>query len=267
MLGSLVCRQEHFESAWYRDWISRLKWTPKPGNPHYDRKPWEFAAVAATLHERGKLVPGATGLGFIVGTEPLPSLFASFGVRVVATDLDASKATSRIWRRTQQHGDSREALFREDLVDREAFERHVAFSTADMNGAWAWEPASFDFVWSCCAFEHTGSLERGIDFVLRSSRLLKPGGVGVHTTEFNCSSNDKTVTRGAGVIYRQRDIEELDRRLRREGRALAKPDFWAGDGEYDRLYDTPPYFTSGKQHVKLEIDGYISTSMLVTVVN
>lgn len=89
----------------------------------------------------------------------------------------------------------------------------------------------------------------------------------MHTTEFNCSSNDATVKRGPGVIYRQRDIEELDHRLRREGRALAQPDFWPGEGEYDRIYDTPPYFTSGKQHVKLEIDGFISTSMLVTVVN
>jgi Methyltransferase domain len=244
-----------------------MKWAQTPERPRYDRKPWEFAAVAQTLYERGKLVPGAIGLGFAVGTEPLPSLFASLGVRVVATDLDSSAATSKIWRRTQQHGDSRDALLHENLVDRETFERQVEFAFADMNGAWPWEPGSFDFVWSCCAFEHTGSLERGIDFVLRSSRLLKPGGLGVHTTEFNCSSNEKTVSRGPGVIYRQRDIEALDHRLRREGRALAKPDFWPGDDEHDRIYDTPPYFTSGKQHVKLEIDGYVSTSMLVTVVN
>lgn len=267
MLGSIVCRQEQFESEWYRAWEARMKWIPKPEGPRYERKPWEFAAVAQTLEERGVLKPGARGLGFAVGTEPLPSLFAARGVSVVATDLDARSAVSKVWRRTNQHGDSRESLYRADLIDRAAFEANVAFTFADMNGAWPWPDGSFDFVWSCCAFEHLGSLERGLNFVLRSSRLLKPGGVGAHTTEFNCTSNDATVTKGPGVIYRQRDIEALDRRLRMEGRALARPDFWPGDGEYDRLYDKPPYFCAGRQHIKLEIDGYISTSMLLTVVN
>jgi SAM-dependent methyltransferase len=265
MLGSIVCRQEQFEEPWYREWETRMGLNPKPGDPVLNRKPWEFAAVAQTLRERGMLEPGKRGLGFAVGTEPLPSLFASFGVEVVATDLQPRSRTARIWRRSNQHGDCAQALFKPDLIEQAAFDQRVCFMFVDMNGRWPWKDGSFDFVWSCCAFEHLGSLAAGLRFVERAAKLLRPGGVAAHTTEYNCSSNEGTVEKGPGVIYRRRDIERLDHRLRSGGRCLACPDFWVGDGEHDRRFDIPPYFSGGRQHVKLEIDGYVATSMLVTV--
>jgi SAM-dependent methyltransferase len=267
MLDSVVCRFEHFTQPWYQQWAGAIGYYPSTSIPTYARKPWEYAAVLQTLHERGLLHAGARGLGFAVGTEPLPSYFAKLGVDVVATDLHDSRRTAKIWSRSKEHSASAEDLFRGDLVSREAFDAHVRFQYADMNAGLPFPERSFDFVWSCCAFEHLGGLAAGLRFVERSARLLKPGGVGVHTTEYNCSSNDRTVSRGPGVLYRRRDIEELDRRLRLAGRCLAKMDFWPGDHEYDRLYDTPPYAQSNeRQHVKLLIDGYVCTSMLVTVV-
>jgi SAM-dependent methyltransferase len=262
MLGSIVCRQEHFDADWYRAWMTRLKL--EDHMPRLHRKPWEFAAVAQTLEERGFLRPGARGLGFAVGTEPLASIFASYGVHVVATDLDSRSRVAKIWSRSNEHSDSKESLYKPDLVARDVFDANVEFGFADMNGTWPWPEGSFDFVWSCCAFEHTGSLEHGMRFVLRSSRLLKPGGIGVHTTEFNCSSNERTLTRGSDVIYRRRDLEELDGRLRDEGRALAHPDYWPGDGEFDRVFAKPP-FGPTVPHVKLLMGKYISTSVLITV--
>ena len=267
MLGSVVCRFEHFESDWYQRWAPEICGERTPDQQRYHRKPWEFASVAQTLFERGKLVEGMRGLGFAVGTEPMSSFFASRGIDVVATDLDARAGIAKVWRRTGQHGDSRDDLLIPRLVDRERFDRHVRFEFADMNGPWKWPEGSFDFIWSCCAFEHLGSLENGLDFVRRSARLLKPGGVAAHTTEYNVSSNDRTVRRGGGVLYRRRDIEELDRRLRIDTRCLAEMDFRAGEHEYDRLYDLQPSNRHGRQHVKLLIDGYVSTSMLITVVN
>jgi SAM-dependent methyltransferase len=266
VLNSVVCRFEHWDTGWYRRWEAEMAFQRKPGEPQYHRKLWEFAAVAQSLDERAKLRDGMRGLGFAVGTEPLPSLFAKYGCEVVATDLQPTRSASRVWRRTSQHGDSRADLFRDAIVDRETFDRAVHFEFADMNGTWPWPPGSFDFVWSCCAFEHLGSLERGMRFVRRSAQLLRPGGIAVHTTEFNVTSDGKTVSRGPGVIYRRRDVEELDRQLRCDGRCLARMDFWPGDHEYDRLYDKPPYYSHGTQHVKLEIDGFVCTSMLITVV-
>jgi hypothetical protein len=106
-------------------------------------------------------------------------------------------------------------------------------------------------VWSSCALEHLGSLEEGINFVVNSSRLLKSGGIGVHTTEFNVASNNSTLTGGPNVIYRKRDIEELDYILRKQGMCLEEMDFRAGITPDDRQYDVPPYYVQGRQHIKL----------------
>ena len=270
MLGSVVCRFEHFKTDWYGRWYDALRLAPRPEDPPYHRKMWEYCAVAQTLSERGKLQPGMRALGFAVGVEPLPSLFALHGVDVLATDIVPTSTMGKVWGRVNQHPRSADDLYRDAIVDRSTFDARVRFEFADMNGRWPFEEGSFDFVWSCCAFEHLGNLERGMRFVQRSSKLLKKGGIGVHTTEYNCSSNDATVTRGKGVIYRRRDIEELDRRLRVEKRCLAKMDFDPGDHEYDRNYDTLPYHpldTPGQQHVKLYFDGFVATSMLPTILN
>lgn len=239
---------------------------PEPGEPDYHRKPWEWAAITQALVERGALREGARGVGFAVGTEPVVSLFASLGAHVIATDLPPQNRASQIWRRAAQHGDSKEDLFVERLVDRERFGSHVEFAFADMNKAWDLPEHSFDFVWSSCALEHLGGLEAGMRFVERSMRLLKPGGIAAHTTEYNVGSNHETVTRGPGVIYRQQDIELLDRRLRRAGACLAPLDFEAGDHEYDRLFDFAPFYSHGRQHIKLLIDGHVATSMLLVVI-
>lgn len=285
LLGSTVCRFEHFLSGWYMRWapvaerdipsglpgIGAYRPRPKPpgvGGPTYNRKAWEWCAVTQALWERGKLVPGARGLGFAVGNEPMASMFASFGVDVDATDLDPALGRSGDWSSTEQHANSIEALYKPYAVDRELFDAHVRFGYADMSGEWSFPEASYDFIWSCCSLEHLGSLSAGVLFLIRSARLLKPGGIAVHTTEYNVSSNTATVETGPSVIYRRQDIEEIDRILRREGRCLAKMDFDPGEHEYDRLYDVPPYFhIPGRQHVKLLLDGHVSTSYLLIVLN
>jgi hypothetical protein len=70
------------------------------------------------------------------------------------------------------------------------------------------EHGAYDFLWSSCALEHLGSLDAGLDFVVNAMDLLKPGGTAIHTTEFNLSSDDETLTSGPCVIYRRRDIDD-----------------------------------------------------------
>jgi hypothetical protein len=270
VLGSVVCRFEHFNSDWYQRWYDAMHLAPRSDDPPYHRKLWEYCAVAQALWERGKLQPGMRALGFAVGIEPLPSLFASLGVDVIATDIEPRSSMAQVWGRAGEHPRSPDDLYNEKIVDRAAFDKHVALKYADMNREWPFvEEGSLDFVWSCCAFEHLGSLERGVQFLLRSSKLLKKGGVAVHTTEYNVTSNTRTVTRGKGVIYRRCDIEEIDRRLRYDKRCLAAMDFDPGEHEYDRYYDKFPYqplATPGQQHLKLYFDGFVATSMLLTIV-
>src|SRR6266542_2731592 len=88
-LHSCPCTQEQLESPTFRWWIEQV------GLGHgLHRKLWEFAYVAQALYERGVLGPGKRGLGFAVGQEPLPALFASRGCTIVASDLHTEKVSA-----------------------------------------------------------------------------------------------------------------------------------------------------------------------------
>jgi SAM-dependent methyltransferase len=253
--------------GWYVRWAEILKLEPDSltldgSVRNISRKAWEWCAIAAVLEERAMLEAGRTGLGFAVGNEPLPSAFARHGVSVLGTDLASDEAG---WALTGEHAKSAEHLFHPDLVDRSAFDRCVRFQPADMRDLTGFASASFDFVWSSCSFEHLGSLHAGIQFVLDAMRLVKPGGVAVHTTEFNVGSNTDTWESGGSVIYRKQDIEELGYRLRRTSSGLEQVDFEAGTHRYDIEYDYPPYFKHGRKHVKLLLGPHISTSILLVI--
>ena len=95
----------------------------------------------------------------------------------------------------------------------------MTFRPVDMNHV-PDDLGDFDFTWSSCALEHLGDLDSGIAFFLRQIDCLRPGGVGVHTTEYNVSSNAATVSKGHTVLYRRRDIEELAREVARRGHTM-----------------------------------------------
>jgi SAM-dependent methyltransferase len=267
MLTSMVCRYEHFLTHWYGTWSALLPLVhygidpdPRPERPH--RKAWEWCAISQALLERDMLQPGRNGCGFAVGLEPLPSVFAARGVDVLATD-QAATAGAEAWMATGQHASSLSNLFRPELIDRHTFNSRVRFQPADMrNLGLPWDER-FDFVWSSCSIEHLGSLDAGLEFIEQSMQLVAPGGCAVHTTEFNVSSNDATLSEGESVIYRRRDIEDLDLRLRRIGCGLSRCDFFPGDHAYDLDFDVPPYGQSARRHVKLLLGGHVSTSILL----
>jgi hypothetical protein len=125
---------------------------------------------------------------------------------------------------------------------------------------------TFDFIWSSCAIEHLGSLKAGMSFVKDAMALLRPGGVAVHTTEFNVSSNKETLTEGPFVIYRKRDIEQLDYELRTIRCALSRCDFFAGDHLQDIECDSDPFGAGQKHvHIKLLLGGHVATSLVLII--
>ena len=269
MLKSIVCRLAGFERPWFGHW-GRLLEVDNPDSPlaerNVHRKVWEWACIAQALHERGVLRPGATGVGFAVGSEKLPALFASLGAHVLATDI-GDAAVAENWRASGQYAGQLDGLFHEKYIARAEFDRLVSYRHADMRDLSDFMPGTLDFLWSACAMEHLGSLQAGIDFVLGSTRLLKPGGVAVHTTELNLSSLDATVTEGETVIYRRCDLERLDGRLRDIEAGLVTLDLDPGTHEYDLKYDYEPYHRSDRKHLKLRIAGFVSTSVLLIVQN
>jgi hypothetical protein len=92
---------------------------------------------------------------------------------------------------------------------------------------------------------------------------LKPGGVAVHTTEFNLSSDDRTLSDGPTVIYRRRDMESIVQRLRAEGHHVESLDLELGTSRMDRTIDQPPYPQpfERKQHMRLVIGHWVATSV------
>jgi hypothetical protein len=151
------------------------------------------------------------------------------------------------------------------MINFDAFRERVSFQVVDMNNTESVPRESHDFLWSSCALEHLGSLENGVKFILKSLDCLKPGGIAVHTTEFNVASNFQTIQAGDSVIYRQCDLESLGRRLRLHGAALESLDFDAGADPGDIDYDFPPYYEHDRQHIKLLLHEHVSTSFLMIV--
>jgi hypothetical protein len=239
-------------------------WDPDGTDPKemiVHRKMWEWLFICEALSERDMLRAGRSGLGFGVGREPLVSLFAAQGCRVVATDLGADEARAAGWTRSgEEYSGGLSGLNEHGLCPPDAFARLVQFRPVDMTEV-PGDLEGFDFSWSSCAFEHLGSLEAGLDFVERQMDCLVPGGVALHTTEFNVSSNTATVSSGGTVLYRRRDIEELVNRLEARGFAVSC-DFTEGDTPQDRHVDVPPL---SDVHLRTALGEFVTTSLALVI--
>lgn len=230
--------------------------------PHWHRKHWEWVHIVHKLEQAGMLRAGMRGLAFGVGQERLPAYFASRGASIVATDAPEEIGIKSGWASTAQHSSSLEQLRYRDIVSDQAFEQHVSYRVCDMTHIDA-DLRDFDFTWSSCSFEHLGSLEAGMQFVIDSIGTLRRGGVACHTTEFNLSSNAETISEGHTVLYRKRDLLELIERLRGAGHEVT-PLFIAPDSHFFDFYvDMPPY--SLEPHLKLRIEQYVTTSVGIFV--
>jgi hypothetical protein len=270
-LRSMVCKRADWDMAWFTRWAGYFTSATPAGAayhgpvPKYHRKIWEWCVITQALSEAGMLAPGKQGCGFAVGREPLASLFASLGSTVLATDIAADDASALAWSSTGQHAPSLDALYCPDIIDRATFDTRVRFKPQDMRDLSPDQLGTFDFIWSSCSLEHLGSLEEGWQYVLRSTELLRPGGIAVHTTEFNISSENNTLFDGGSVIYRLKDISNLGHRLRLIGCGIEPFDDFPGVHQDDLEYDYMPYYENGRQHIKLLLGGFVTTSCLIII--
>ena len=265
-LPSLVCSSQDWCTPWLPYWAARCGMKPA-----MHRKLWEFAYIAQALRGSGMLRPGARGLGFGCGKEPLASLFVAEGCEVLATDLDAADATAKGWSGGEQHAASLQNVWMPSLCSRAEADARLAFRAVDMNAVPADLDGAFDFCWSSCALEHLGSIEHGLAFIERSSRCLRPGGIGVHTTEFNADPGE-TIEHGPTVLFQQRHFAELATRLADKGVAMRPILPRAGDPFLDGYVDVPPYpnptevgTTLSVLHLRLLIAAHRSTSIGIVV--
>ncbi len=249
---SQMCTASQMAEPVYAEWCRRMG-----DAPTRHRKQWEFVYILRALEYYGALRPGSRGLGFGVGIEPLSSIFAAAGCGVVATDLAADDDRAQVWNDTDQLGTNLRQILVPGLCDEASFFERVQYRPVDMNAIPA-DLTDFDFTWSSCAYEHLGSIEAGLAFFENSVKCLKPGGIAVHTTELNLSSNNSTLDKGGTVLFRRRDFEALAQRLTEAGHEVMPITFDSGDTDLDRVIDLPPY--TSDPHLKLQLMRWVSTS-------
>lgn len=249
-------RASDFREQWLIDRSAELH---EPVRFH--RKLWEFAIIAQVYKER----IGQSGyiLGFGVGKEPLTSWFTSRGAQVVATDFPEASNASTDWDSSSQLAKRLEDLHYPHICGTKslnAFSEFVEFRPVDMNNI---PPdllqSKFDLTWSCGSFEHIGGLKAGIDFFCNQMQCLKPGGIAVHTTEYNYDSNEDTINANNLCLYRHRDLISLRDCLAYHLDKLWPLDLSIPHPEDPDLYiDEPPYLAEN-----IRIGNHVTTSIVL----
>lgn len=256
-LQSKGCTQRDVESDWLGFWCSEIHCAVI-----YHRKVWEICYVAQAMYTHGMLAPGKTGLVFGCGEEPLPSLFAKYGAKILATDLDPGSAESAKWIETRQHSSTIERLRMANVCPDPELRKNIDLRYVDMNHIPADLHGKFDFCWSTCSLEHLGSIENGLRFIEESLKTLKPGGVAIHTTEWNMNDEGGTVDHSHTVLFQKKHLLDVIERVRRLGYTVAEPDFTHGEDLFDGITDLPPHGPHGADvmHLRLALSGYRCTS-------
>ena len=109
---SQLCTSNQFFEESYNYWISKLNSAKK-----FSRKQWEFIFIAQVLKKNNKLTPNSSGLGFGCGKEPLPALFAGYGVETLATDLSVEESKELGWIQTNQHSSKLLDLYEKEKME------------------------------------------------------------------------------------------------------------------------------------------------------
>lgn len=252
----------------YLDWEAEhfLYWPHRLGIPFPvppQRKWWEFIEIANIIY-RVKGLEGMRGIGFGVGEEPMTSALASLGAQILATDIGANHESSKDWDNGQL-AKNIESLYKHEIIDRETFDKNVTFEELDMNNILTREDLfnQFDFSFSCGSIEHIGGIEQTIQFLVNQMNVLKPGGIAVHTTEYNLDSEEETLNAHNICLLRKRDLIELERKITEKGYELIPVDYSLGNEEADLFIDKPPH--QFHQHLKLQSSGFTHTSILLVI--
>jgi 2-polyprenyl-3-methyl-5-hydroxy-6-metoxy-1,4-benzoquinol methylase len=267
-LKSKPTTQVDMESDWVKYWCGQLHL-----EPIYHRKLWELCYVSQAIKENFELNENMRGIGFGCGEEPLASLFASMGPSITVTDLHPDQVAGMGWAETKQHTDGLEKAYYDKVIDKSTFQKKVDLQYVDMNNIPERLHGKFDFCWSVCALEHLGSIQNGLDFMHNSLKVLKPGGIAVHTTEYNYTNVPDRLDNWSTVLFHKTDFEEVAAKMSSDGHFVSELDFDTGDQPVDLFIDIPPFdygtgwYPNGdwgseqenNAHLKLSVDGYPCT--------
>ena len=274
-----MCTQREFSSPWYLNAMRHIDIYADEHDDHsaqghswdhhwHHRKLWELAYVVHVVTTMQLCKPGKRGFVTAVGKEFLPQLFAKFGCDIVASDLPDGEIASG-WDAGGMHASNMKQLYTPGYkgVTWEQFNKRVHYQPENINSlSDGIQQQRFDFVWSTCSVEHVGSIEKGIAAVLNSVKLLKPGGVAIHTVEFNLWSEEETLLSENESIWRKKDMEKLIAAARKAGYIVPSVSWGAGHMKFDRVPNGQGRCEySDHNHVKLGCFKEIKTSYAMVI--
>lgn len=264
MIQSHSFRWRDFQTAWYKHWAREMLQNKShlDGHALFANKFWQNAAMAQALYERGAVNEKSRGIGFGVGQERLPALFAKYDVFVTATDQDFKAQKAGHWAK-RELATGQQSLNKLGICDQSKFIKQVEYEPVDMTKIPEKLFGEYDFLWSNCALGHLGSIPAGLAFIKESLKCLKPGGWAVHTTEVNILSNAKTVDDGSTVIFRVRDIYRLQRSLIVQGYEVSPFVLTLGKDPEDRRISLAPIF--GNDYSKIQFRGHLLTQIVLII--
>jgi hypothetical protein len=258
-LQSEIVSERRFLEPEFFYWMYLLK-----ENPKLHSKQFQFYAIMdrAFSIKKGSGSQSITAIGFGVGKEPIPSALVSLGYKVVATDYFEGNIAKE-WRSTGQQLEKLLDLNQRKIVSNETFLDCCTLLNIDMNSIPSSLHESFDFVWSSCALGHIGSYKKGLDFVLNSLKLLKPGGWAVHTTEIDKSNSTERFESPNLNFYKLSDLEEALDNAERLGFTPLRIKEKSWDGISEKYIMSEPW--EDKPHIRIEIFGREINSVVIQI--
>jgi hypothetical protein len=246
--GSEIVSERRFMDRNFFYWMALLKEEPRLHSNQF-----QYHAI---LDKACPMVSGShdmpKAIGFGVGSEPIPAALVDLGFEVTATDyLDGEQA--REWQATGQLISSPMGLNNRGIADAKDFEARFHFRNMDMNDIPEHLNSSFDLVWSTCALGHIGGYQKGLDFIVRSARLLKPGGWAVHSTEIDLSHEPERFDTPSLSLYKLEDLMTLVQRLKQEGNLVMPIKETAWQGLSEKYIATEPW--GEKPHLRIRVLG------------
>jgi len=271
-MNSNLCNYEDFLTNDYEKFCELIH-----EKKRIHRKQWEFYVIYENIKKHVKSFDGKKGLGFAVGSEVIVPLFVKLGANVTASDLDPNDPSSVAWANTNQHMSNGFNKYFDGYIKKMLFENKCEFKYINMNNI-PLDLNGYDFIWSSCALEHLGSIKLGLEFIEKSLACLKPGGVAVHTTEFNYLSNDDTLETPGCVCFRKKDIEQIVTKLSHKGYSVEIINYDRHKNIVNDHVDEFPYNGSQhaiffeiqnydvmKSHINIKLDKYVSTSIYLVI--
>lgn len=281
IIKSNLCCEQYFFSSDYHFFCNNIKY-----EPIIHRKIWEYFIIAEKIknYYKNKL-KNKKGLGFAVGNEPLVPYFISKKTYITGTDICEKHKNYHIWKSTNQNIDIGFDKFTDPksnkyFLDKNQFDKFFKKEYVDMNKL----PKNignndFDFLWSSCALEHLGSIEKSFKFIISSLKYLKKGGIAVHTTEYNYDSDQNTLISEDCILFLRNHFKILGKKLKKYGHKLLTMNFFRENSEINDYVDVYPYYTvkdcklckkiaddNERTHINLNISGYNSTSIYFVII-